>query len=559
MIQQVLNKYLFAIIITCTCMVTAQAQVPPVPADTTKFIEWIYSDILRKQTVDSVTDLQIMIGKVELRHGNTLFFCDSAIINQRTRVLEAFGNVHINDADTVHVYSQYLIYYSSTRQAQLRKKVKLTDGKIELYTDDLDYNVGEGIGDYYKKGKIINGTSVLTSVEGTYYGDLKDIFFKKDVVLVDPQYNLKADSLLYNTESEIATFIGPTTIVDSSQKQIYTTSGYYDLKNKQAKFSNYSVITDPIAHTMITAQDIFSDDNTKITKLWVNALYVDSAKGQVLGGNYIEANTEANLFKATKEPYIIVKQDSDSLYVRADTLISGKFTDLLQELRNAALADTSVNAMDSATVWDLYPDLSTETLADSANRYFTAFRDVRIYSDSLQAVCDSLFYSGIDSVLRMYQKPVAWSNENQIKGDTMYVFTKNRQPEEIYVFENAFAVNESGEELYNQLKGRRINAFFNNGEISTIRARGNAESIYYIIDNDSAYVAVNKLAGEMIELRMVDKELNEVAGLGEPQGRMTPIQQATDTERKLQQFEWMDKIRPKSKYDILPNRVKIEE
>jgi lipopolysaccharide assembly outer membrane protein LptD (OstA) len=89
-----------------------------------------------------------------------------------------------------------------------------------------------------------NKKSVLTSTEGYYYTDLKDIYFKKNVELNDPSYTLKSDSLLYNTESEVARFIAETFIKDSSNRTIKTKEGYYDTKNKKAEFGSRPVIQD---------------------------------------------------------------------------------------------------------------------------------------------------------------------------------------------------------------------------------------------------------------------------------------------------------------------------
>ena len=79
---------------------------------------------------------------------------------------------------------------------------------------------------------------------------------------------------------------------------------------------------------------------------------------------------------------------------------------------------------------------------DSTLRYIIGFHHVCIYSDSLQAVSDSLYYSTKDSIFRLFYNPVAWgSGHYQITGDTMYVYTKNKKADRLYVFENALTIN----------------------------------------------------------------------------------------------------------------------
>ena len=121
-------------------------------------------------------------------------------------MMEAFGNIEINQADTVHTYSQYLKYLGIEKMAYLKKNVKLTDKKGTLFTQDLDYNLETGIGNFHNGGKVIEGKSVITSVEGTYYADTKDIYFKKNVKLDEPKNHIRADSLLYNMLHEAIHF-----------------------------------------------------------------------------------------------------------------------------------------------------------------------------------------------------------------------------------------------------------------------------------------------------------------------------------------------------------------
>ena len=100
--------------------------------------------------------------------------------------------------------------------------------QVVLTTNELEYNTLTKIGTYLNGGKVITGKTVLTSTEGYYYGETRDVYFKKKVVLVDPEYRITTDTLLYNTYTKIARFIVPTKIV-SGKRTINTCEGYYDL------------------------------------------------------------------------------------------------------------------------------------------------------------------------------------------------------------------------------------------------------------------------------------------------------------------------------------------
>lgn len=527
----------FALLILVFYHSFSQVSPTPPPTDSVRLVEILRTNRYGYQRIDSATALQILAGQVHLKEKTTHFYADSTVINNNSRIIEAFGNVHINDNDSVHTYSQYLLYNLTTKIALLKNKVRLTDDKTNLYTEELEYDVNQKIGIYRNGGRVVNGTSVLTSKEGTYYSDLKEVYFKNDVVLKDPKYDLKSDSLLYNTSTEIATFISETFIIDSAKRSIKTSEGYYDLKNKKAFFGKRPVITDGALR--IIANEVETDDNTGINKLRGNAVFVDTAQGISVLANYIESNRGEGWFRATQHPLMIIKQDNDSIYITADTLYSGKLSKLYA---NTSMIKDTIKR--TAII---------DTKNDSTDRYFQGYRHVRIFSDSLQAVSDSLFYSGKDSIFKLFIDPIVWANTSQVTGDTIYLYTKNKKADQLYVFENGLIVNKTGEGMFNQVKGNRLFGYFTEGAIDYMRAKGNAESVYYVRDDNEYLVGINKATGDIIDMRFKNKELNRVVFISDVKGTMYPIRQIPEDEKILRNFQWHEKIRPKTKYELFGN------
>ncbi|MEJ0080539.1 MAG: OstA-like protein [Puia sp.] len=101
-------------------------------------------------------------------------------MNHKDNFIEAFGHVHINDKDSTDIYSDYMKYYVDTKYIIFQKNVELKDGKGTLSTDELHYDMNMHIGDYYNRGKVVNKNTTVTSKEGTYYADTKDVYFKKN-------------------------------------------------------------------------------------------------------------------------------------------------------------------------------------------------------------------------------------------------------------------------------------------------------------------------------------------------------------------------------------------
>jgi lipopolysaccharide assembly outer membrane protein LptD (OstA) len=582
----------------------ASAQVTPPPVnnadtlnntDTLKIVKILSANRYAYQKKDSVNELLLLVGKVAIQQGDTKFYADSAVYNRHAKVMEAFGNVQINDHDSVHTYSDYLLYHTDTKIAILKKNVRLTDGKSNLYTQELEYDLNNKIGIYRNGGKVINGTSVLTSDEGTYYADIKDVYFKHNVKLVDPQYNLDSDSLLYNTASELATFISKTYIVDSARRTIETTEGYYDMKSKTASFGNRPIIKD--GPMTIIANQVDTDDKTGISILGGNAVFKDTSQGISVLANSIVSNRNLGTMVATQHPLMIIKQENDSTFIAADTLYSGRLSEL-PPVMDSVFIDTSIQIKHTDTIKAIDSSQNSKVLVvtalkpekpdkskrlkrkqvvaaaeskkppavhieepvsaaqnpnDSTDRYFRAYHHVRIFSDSLQSVCDSLFYSAKDSIFRLFTEPIVWSGSSQVTGDTIYMYTKNKKPHELYVFEDGLMINQTGVDMYNQVRGNRIFGYFREGEIDYIRSKGNAESIYYAKDNDDRIVGINKATSDIIDMRFINRELNRVVFISAVTGTMLPFSQAAEEDKRLRNFKWFADKRPKTKFELFGN------
>jgi lipopolysaccharide export system protein LptA len=508
------------------------------PADTVRTIE-ILPGVrkLEYRKIDSLTEVQILAGNVRLRQGTSFFECDSCVINKRMNLFEAFGRVHINDSDTAHVYADHLRYLTDKRLAYLDNNVKLTDGKGRLTTNSLEYDVNTKVGVYKNGGKVFNKNTVLTSEEGYYYTDLKDVYFKKNVKLKDPKFTLESDSLLYNTDSETARFIAETLIKDSSNRTIKTREGFYNQRTGKAEFGKRPVVQDGAVQA--TGENMFIDDSTGITQISGRGILVDTAAGRTVIADEIFYNKKTESFLATHKPLMILKQDQDSIFIAADTLFSARLTDLYNRKDSTLRKDT----LKGITVVDA-------NAKDSANRYFEAYRHVRIFTDSLQAVCDSMFYSFKDSVFRLFDKPVLWANESQVTGDTILLYTKNKKADRMEVFKNSFIANLVKPDVYNQVKSVRMDAYFREGTMDSVRARGNAESIYYIQDEDSAFTGINQSSCDLMDIFFREKELHRVVFRSQVKGTIWPVQQKSPQEMRLENFSWKGSQRPKSRYEL---------
>jgi lipopolysaccharide assembly outer membrane protein LptD (OstA) len=535
--KKTFSKYYIMLVVFTGMIHYTYAQFPP--ADTTgRILNIIKANRYNFENKDSLGNFISVAGNVVITQEKTTFTCDSAVLNQKENLFEAFGNIHINDNDSIHTYAKYLKYYGNEKRAVLKRSVRLTDRKAILTTNELEYNTLTKIGTYLNGGKVVNGKTVLTSTEGQYYGETKDVIFKRKVLLVDPQYRVSTDTLLYNTFTEIATFTTPTTIV-SGKRKIKTKEGYYDMKSRKAFFGKRPVIED--TDYTLTADEVAFDDASGFGEAQGNAVYKskDTANGYTIIANNLKSNNKTGAILATQKPLMIIKQGADSVYVTADTLYSGKIT----EARKSRVIPRVTDSTNQVKVKNAKTDSST-------NRFFEAYYHVKIFTDSLQSISDSMFYSFEDSTFRLFKDPIVWAQGNQITGDTIYLYTQQKKPSRFSVFENALAINKVNNQFFNQVKGNTINGYFIKGNIDNLKAKGNAESIYYASDEDGGFIGVNRSTSDVIDMYFKERKLQKVVSRNNLKGTITPIRQANHNEMRVKGFLWQEEKRPKTKFEL---------
>jgi len=534
-----MNKFCTYIILFFGVFISFQANSQDsttVVKNTGKLIEFLSSESYNIKKLDS-QDFLILVGHVKIKQGNTLLYGDSIIVNTTKNSLEGFGKVHINDADSVHTYADYLIYDGNTKKAKLRKHVKLTDGRGTLTTDSLDYDVSIKIGVYKKGGKLVRDKTVLKSTEGVYYGITRDVIFRNKVTLIDPDNSILTDTLEYNTYSQLANFISPSKIISGS-RIIKTKNGNYNLGTRKGFLYERSSIDD--STYFFIADDMAIDDSLGLGEFRGNALYKskDSLSFDLIANN-IKTNRKKDVLLATELPILLIKQSKDTLYVSADTLYSARLSDLKRKIPKARAKEGVIQ--DS-----------------SLNKYFEAFHHVKVYSDSLQGVADSLFYSLEDSTIRLHHQPILWVNQNQITGDTIYMLLNNKKAEQLRILNNAMAISPvDSTDYYNQIKGNSMVVDFIDGKLHQMQTKGSAENIYFATDYDEKFIGVNHSNAQIITIDFENDEPVKIVFINQLTGKMTPLFEVPTSELKLNNFKWHIDLKPLSKFDILsPKRNK---
>lgn len=518
------NKFVFTTLFFCLLVcVFAQTQVSGTPGmgvpqdtikqDTSKTVKKtkIFLEHTNTLSFDKAVnpDAQVLVGDVCFRHDSSYMYCDSAYFFEQQNSLEAFSNVRMEQGDTLFVYGNYLFYDGNTQIAYLRENVRMENGQVTLFTDSLNYERIPDIGYYFEGGMIVDSLNQLSSFYGQYSPATKLAIFNDSVRLENSNFTLYSDTLHYQTDSKIATILGPSIIVSDSGT-IHSTRGWYNTIDNTSLLLDQSWVES--GDRILMGDSIFYNRESGFGEAFGNMSLTDTAKHVTLKGEYGFFNEKTDYAFATDSARMLEYSQGDTLYLHADTL-------------------------EMMTVDSLY-------------REIRAFYGVRFYRTDMQGVCDSMQFNTRDSVLYMYKEPVLWNEQYQMYGDTIALFMNDSTIDYAHVIQFAFAAQHLDSTYYNQLKGNDLKAYFDNQAIRQIDVAGNAESIFYPLENDGAKIGLNATKSGFLTIWIKENKLDKLKIWPSPVGSLTPIPDLKPEQKTLKDFYWFDYLRPKNKDDI---------
>ncbi len=302
-------------------------------------IDFMADDVLPyNQGDDSIV---YFLGNFAAHHNGAVIACDSAVRYNDTR-WGFFGNVIINQ-DSIYIYGDSAIYNGDVSLAEVYAPVvKVIDGDALLYTYNFRFDTDKKVGTYTGGGVLVQDNDILESQDGYYYADEHNIICVKDVELHGADYDMKSDSIIYNTETKFARFFTNSEIWNIDNEYLSADAGYYD----QAQ--NLYVITDN-GYILTAEQEIWGDslsyyrDTEHI--IAKSDIQMDDIKNKMLAfGDYAEFWGDKDIALLTKNPTAISYDttEGDSVFMSADTMHFLTISKLeeAREARRRELADS---------------------------------------------------------------------------------------------------------------------------------------------------------------------------------------------------------------------------
>ena len=461
-------------------------------------------------------------------------------------------------------------YDTKTKDALFNYNVTLTNDNFVLTSDTLGYNTGTRIAVITGPSEIDNGSNHITSTLGYYHTNEDQAQLLNRSVLHNDNYRMVGDSLFYDHALGYGEAFRNVIMDDYKEKCRLT--GEYAYYNEVVDSAYATGKAIAIDYSQGDSLFIHADTLSMTTHL----IPVPPAATQQPATPKMPAAPLLPNNPDTPAPSdTTATAPSDTLALPTIPEIP-EIPEIPDNPGSQAPPDSSLAVLplpaedaialpqDTSTADSISLPLASDTIptepADSTYRIIKGFHKVRMYRSDVQAVCDSLVFSTLDSCITMYYDPIIWNGGQQVLGEKILIYLNDSTIDWVHIQNQALLVEQLDTAHFNQISGREIKAYFKNGEIDYADVIGNVlVAYYYQEDEGQELTGLNTTQASHLTAYMVDRQMEKLLITNKSNGVFYPILQIPPDKMKLPTFGWFSKLRPLSPFDILIWRGKNSE
>lgn len=451
--------------------------------------------------------------QVYFNHEGIEVWCDQAIFYKEDDFFKAFGNVKMVQGDTINMTSEYAEYNGRTKFAFASTNVFLTTPKNTLTTDTLFFDRTKQQAFYRSGGTVRDTASTIKSRVGRFFMEEDKISFIQNVVVTNPEYVINSEQIDFYSETGHAYLFGPSTIKGESS-EVYCERGFYDTRNDKGYFVKNSTIY--YENRKLQGDSIYFNRENSFASATNNIKVTDTANKSLITGHYAEVFRAKDSVFITKRALASMKQEQDSIHIHSDTLmITGK------------------------------PE----------RRLIRGYYDTRLYKSDMSGKCDSVTVNEYTGLTEMIGKPVVWTSDNQMTGDTIHLLNnvKTNQLDSLKVYENAFMIQKDSISGFNQVKGKEMFGLFEDNEITETNFIKNTETIFYSRDDDTSLIGIDKAISSSIKILFEQKAITDIYYYTDVESTLYREEDFPENARQLKGFNWRGDEQLQKKEDLFIN------
>lgn len=523
--------------------------------------------------------------------------------NTRDSVAIFFNGGSMKDAEGQVIESRTGTYDSKAKTFTFSDNVNMFTDSVFVKTTNLVYDSARNTANFGFGTDAWSADNMLSSNAGWYDRNREIFLFRRDVHGMSDTQEGWADSLFYYRSTGDIEFLGNAQVTDTTRdmsavagRMLYTDSlSRLVMTREPAVIGVVKSETAPpdsvyFGADSIVAQSLMmfqiedavkSAAKSRLEDLSVDAVQnyrqkaakeaaeaaakaAENDPNRPKGGKKDGADKVEGDVKAPKGGAVDKGIDPnaaaaglDSKPVGTDSLATG-LDSLAVGLDSLAVgADSLASATDSLAV---QKDSIPEPLDSTKISFITAVKNVKLYKSDIQIACDSLAYNDLDSLVRMYERPIVWNESNrQYSADSLFAVLKNQSLQKASLMSNAFIIIKEDTLCYDQIRATEMLAYFDTtGALSRFDAMGDANAIFYL-QEDSVYATVNKSEAKMLSAYFKNGDIDRVYYFESAKNDGYPVAQMTSEERVLKGFSWQPELRPSGRQDVTPYSIRPSE
>jgi len=433
----------------------------------------------------------------------------------------------------------------------------------------------------------------MLSANGGWYDRRKEIFlFTNNVHVMTTSQEGWSDSLYYYRGPGNVHMLGHVQVMDTT-RNVAALAGsiFYEDKLSQVTLTRHPAIVIK-THDQDKLDTVYVGANKLVYKTTkkcdIDSLAVSAAQGRIkdLSGDPVteyrkkaaaeaaQKAKEASKDDPNRPPEAITGKPAQGKAIKGkapEAKPAGKAPEVQEgiaskdTLAQSPVPDGKTEAKDSVSSKN-----GKKSAADSANiqkdttkiGFLTALKNVKIYRKDMQVICDSLLYSDLDSLARLFKKPVVWNEvKRQYSADSIFVVMKNSTINRAHLLSDAFIITQedSTTSAFDQIKGTEIVAYFDStSALRRFDALGGASALFYLKEHD-ALATVNKVDSKMLYAIFKNGDIDRIYYFDAAKNDAFPVVQLEKPDRELKGFDWQDKLRPKTKDSVTPLDLRLTE
>ena len=534
-------------------------------------------------------------SKVTLMDKDNNMLCTHNLdYNTKDSVATFFGGGSLRSKDGEIIESLDGTYDSKINLFVFYNSVELFSDSLFAKSTRMEYDSNKNVA-YFGPSTIgWKGDNMLQANGGEYAREREIVTFEKNAYLFSKEQEVWGDKIVYNRRSGDAQLYGNIQITDTVQSVLmFADKATYQRKPLEiiltqrpaiAMYSEqngnrdtiYASASDSIRYYTKPFAELDSaaiaaakarkgvmiiDPMKEIEKLRQEKLKearsgrkegreenAGNSSTRSSGRSSGRSSSQANIYAGQRAPEFPSPQpdEQESPIEQQDSIPSAGKESMQQVDSTAILAERELDAQ------IMRHDTCTVTFVE-------AWHNIKLYGKDYQGVCDSLIYTGIDSIARLYIEPVLWSDaKNQFLSDSIFIQIRNDSLYKADFINNAFIITQEDTVHYNQIKSTEMMAYFKKNDIWRFDALGGASLIFYM-EEDSTYTMINQKECKILSALIKERKIERIRYYDQLKSDLLPIYDLPINKQRLRGFKWLEERRPKSREEVMPRAIRSSQ